>query len=732
MANPCLEAALHYAARGWPVFAVSRGKIPFKGTHGHRDATTDPAAIEAMWARHPGANVALATGSIVVFDCDGSEGVEAFRKLGVSPPTLVARTPRGGYHFYYRSEVPIRSRNAPRAVKGAGGLDIKGRGGFVLLPPSRGASGAYEWANAAGVADLPEHFLAYVQGLGGFNGSSGAASVRLEVPAFLAGRPTRLLSESGLAGLGLEWSAHEDARIAAALKSIGSDCGYDAFFRICCALHELNWVRSDGTDRGFELLVEWCERFSNTFNLDGLEKKWKSLRTGYSGRRTTVGTLFALAGEYGWDGTVASDHANVIGNKSGANGGSGAAAANGVAMAAPLPPGLSVIFPDTDKAGRAKATCANAAVAIIGLGITCQHDVFHDRMIVGGHSIEQYAGDLSDSAILVLRKLVWRHFSFDPGERHARDAALQLCLEHQFNPVVDYLAGLKWDGIKRLERWAINYLGAEDTELHRAYGALMLIAAVRRARAPGCKFDQIIVLEGPQGAGKSTAIRILASDDNFSDQHILGASDREQQEAFRGVWLHEIAELAGMRRTDVERIKQFARRTEDRARPAYGRMRIDIKRHAILIATTNEDEYLKAYDRAFWPIACGAIDLTGLARDRDQLWAEAAAREVRGDSIELPARLRTAAAEQQSERHEQDPWTNKVINAVKGQKEIAISDILEGSLFLMKASEINQSCQNRISRILKRLNFKRVRVSEGDKRPWKYRLSGNTGPDVGH
>src|SRR5262249_4498604 len=152
-----------------------------------------------------------------------------------------------------------------------------------------------------------------------------------------------------------------------------------------------------------------------------------------------------------------------------------------------------------------------------------------------------------------------------------------LCLEHPFNPVIDYLAALAWDGTERIGRWVIDYLGCPDEPIGRAFGRLMLIAAVRRARHPGTKFDQIIVLEGVEGTGKSTALRILAGDDNFSDQRILGVSEREQQEALQGVWIHEIADLAGMRRTEVEAIKAFASKTEDRARPAYGRFRVDTK-----------------------------------------------------------------------------------------------------------------------------------------------------------
>src|SRR5690606_5186613 len=141
-------------------------------------------------------------------------------------------------------------------------------------------------------------------------------------------------------------------------------------------------------------------------------------------------------------------------------------------------------------------------------------------------------------------------------------------------PVCEYLDSLDWDGTPRLSRWLTSYLGAEDTELNRAIGRLVLVAAVRRAREPGGKFDTIVVLEGRiQGEGKSTALAILAGRENFSDQDILALDAKAQMENVEGVWIYEICELEGMTRADVSKVKAFASRQEDRARPAYGRFR---------------------------------------------------------------------------------------------------------------------------------------------------------------
>src|SRR5262249_25105856 len=145
------------------------------------------------------------------------------------------------------------------------------------------------------------------------------------------------------------------------------------------------------------------------------------------------------------------------------------------------------------------------------------------------------------------RDVIIARFSFDPGKDHMKEALERACEETRFDPIQDYLDGLQWDGQARLERWLMTYLGVDDTPFARAAGGLTLMAAVRRARQPGVKFDHMLVLEGLQRAGKSSALRILAGGpENFSDQGILHLKDEKaQQEQIEGVWIYEIAELVG-------------------------------------------------------------------------------------------------------------------------------------------------------------------------------------------
>jgi Virulence-associated protein E len=334
------------------------------------------------------------------------------------------------------------------------------------------------------------------------------------------------------------------------------------------------------------------------------------------------------------------------------------------APAAPVPvsavtaAAVAAPFPDLDKNGHPLKTYTNAMAACVKFGVTFQLDTFHNRMTVGGHPIQQWAGELSDNVCRVLRKMTRVTFGFDPGKDHISEAAATLCIENSFNPVLNYVDGLTWDGVPRLDTWVVRYLGAEDTPFNRAVGRIMLTAAVRRVRRPGTKFDQIIVFEGSQGSQKSTAVEVLAGKENFSDQTILGKAEKEQQELCAGVWLYEIADLAGMRKAEIDQTKAFASRTYDRARPAYGRYVVSQPRTCAFIATTNNSDYLKddTGNRRFWPLRTGTIDIDALRRDRDQLWAEAAHYEATGVSIVLPQNLWADAAVQQEARREPDPW----------------------------------------------------------------------------
>jgi predicted P-loop ATPase len=218
------------------------------------------------------------------------------------------------------------------------------------------------------------------------------------------------------------------------------------------------------------------------------------------------------------------------------------------------------------------------------------------------------------------------------------------------------------------------------------------------------------------------AIEIMADKENFSDQTILGARDKEQQELLAGIWLFELAELTNIRRTEIEHIKAFASRTYDRARPAYGRTRVDQPRRCILFATTNNDRYLKEADRRFWPVRTTTIDVEALKHDRDQLWAEAAQREREGASIVLNRKLWTSAQIEQEAREEADPWDDvlsEIIGAVEQQEErVEASDLLTIVLGIHPSKQRDVDYK-RLGRCMRRLGWdgpKNMRIDRKLKR----------------
>ena len=241
-------------------------------------------------------------------------------------------------------------------------------------------------------------------------------------------------------------------------------------------------------------------------------------------------------------------------------------------------------------------------------------------------------------------------------------SVIAVAREVTVHPVRDYLNALVWDGTPRLEDWTCRYLGAPDTAFAKSVGALWMISAVARIFQPGVKADHMLILEGPQGGRKSTALKILAGEDWFTDElPDLGSKDAAMH--MQGVWIIEIAELDAIGRAEVSRIKAFLTRTTDRYRPPYGRYTVEVPRQCVFAGTVNPDTYLRdeTGNRRFWPVRCGTIDIAALARDRDQLWAEAVARFRAGAIwwLDTPELLAEAAAEQ-DKRYQADAWDDLI------------------------------------------------------------------------
>lgn len=229
-----------------------------------------------------------------------------------------------------------------------------------------------------------------------------------------------------------------------------------------------------------------------------------------------------------------------------------------------------------------------------------------------------------------LRLLIQRKHGIDSvGQLH--DALVVVASDRAWHPVRDYLNRLpEWDGEERVDTLLVDYLGAEDNIYTRQATRKTLAAAVARIHAPGIKFDNVLILNGPQGIGKSYLFNRLAGE-WFSDNLTLSdMRDKTGAEKVQEAWILELGELAGMRKMDAETIKSFITRTHDKYRPAYGRNVETHARACIIVGTTNdEDGFLRDVtgNRRFWPIiVTGNTELKPWQitdTTRNQIWAEA-------------------------------------------------------------------------------------------------------------
>lgn len=246
-------------------------------------------------------------------------------------------------------------------------------------------------------------------------------------------------------------------------------------------------------------------------------------------------------------------------------------------------------------------------------------------------------GEWEDADDGDLRFWLAEHYGIEPKGQDLVDAVHGTARALSFHPVRDYLDALHWDGIKRLAWWLSIYLGCGDesdippderqsnqARYHELVGTLWLIQAISRIRQPGLKADAVLILEGIQGVGKSTALRVLFGDAWFSDTPIeIGSKDA--YEAIRGLWGFEMAELDSLNKADATRAKAFFSSPKDRFRMPYGHRAKSYTRQCVIAGTTNQYTHLRDHtgNRRFWSVSVGIIDLGMLAKDRDQLWAEA-------------------------------------------------------------------------------------------------------------
>jgi len=300
-----------------------------------------------------------------------------------------------------------------------------------------------------------------------------------------------------------------------------------------------------------------------------------------------------------------------------------------------------------------------------------------------------------------------------------RDAIAAAADGKRVHPVREFLESLEWDGQARLQDLFPVYFGSERTPYTEEVGAMFLTAMAARIFAPGCKHDHMPVIEGPQGALKSTACRILG-EPWFSDALPDLREGKDVSQHLRGVWLCEVAELHALDKARTTQLKAFISRQVERYRPSYGRREVEERRQVSFVGTTNKSAYLRdeTGGRRFWPIVAGEINIDALARDRRQLLAEAVASYHGGfrwwPSREFEART---IRPQQDARFEADAWSEPIGKHLAGMEKATVGEIAADALDIPKA-RLGTAEQRRIAAILSELGWRRLPKDSQGKRYW--------------
>lgn len=360
-------------------------------------------------------------------------------------------------------------------------------------------------------------------------------------------------------------------------------------------------------------------------------------------------------------------------------------------------------------------------------GWTLQHNTFAGQTEWNGAPLE-------DHLETVLRVAVERDNQLAHVKKEAfRDAVEFVAHLNEYHPVHDYLRALRWDGIPRMDSFLSRYFRSKNDDYTRGVGRCFLIAMVARVMKPGCKHDCALILTGGQGAFKSTAAAILAGGREWFSDSLPAVTDDGRDAAMHlpGKWVVELGEMSSLSKASAEAVKAFVSRAVDKVRLPYGRRDVQLRRQCVFIGTSNNPACLRdeTGNRRFWPVEVGeAVDIDALARDRDQLLAEAVAAFDAGERWHLTPELEALARVEQEAARDADIWEDAIrewLNTpvVEGddfagdvqqvpRDRVKLSEVLKGAIGL-ETNRQDRAAQNRAAACLRALGWKRKSNLDG-------------------
>lgn len=565
---------------------------------------------------------------------------ELVLRLGIDPdahPTVV--TGSGGLHVYMTKPAGASTVDS---LPDFPGVEFKSLGRQVVAPGSvhPDTLGTYAWASVPedlwlGAEPAPEALVALIR------------------------RPDSAPATGG--------GEHDQEELAGMLAHLDPEDfrDHDDWLRLMQACHHA--TAGDGRQE----FVDWCTgdpEFADHGTLIGM--RWDSLHADNAGSRVTYRTLHKIMRDHGAGEAVprpcaSDDFDDDLDDVDTPEGTLPAPRRR------PVHEGRLKVHPKTSIA---PDTPKNALRAVNGSGLGPRFDELKQRVVLTGDLPwgEGYGRVLTDKVLLLARTWLMEQRQgndYQPSKENVQDAITTVAYYHKFNPILDYLDGLTWDGTARVERLFTDGFPCGDDAYVRAVSRCFMVGAVARQRRPGCKLDTMPVVKGPQGSLKSTGFRDLFSPDWFSDAELGDLRSKDSAMNLEGVWVHEFAELAGLRAGDMDVLKAFMSRAADRYRAPYGRTVEDHPRRAVFVGTVNEGGYLSdpTGGRRFWPLEMAEgsmVDLGWIAANRDQLWAEADALFESGVGHVLPEELWTMAAERQADETVDDPWADTIASLI--------------------------------------------------------------------
>lgn len=330
----------------------------------------------------------------------------------------------------------------------------------------------------------------------------------------------------------------------------------------------------------------------------------------------------------------------------------------------------------------------------------------------------------SDQLTFTTSVWVARHYGVSIAKGLVADAIDGVARLNSLHPLRAYLQTLEWDGKKRLDKWLSTYVMVDDSPYVRAVGAKWLISAVARAYQPGCQADYVLIIEGGQRGGKSSALRALCEDPEWFLSTDIALGSKDSYQVIAGKWLVELAELDSLAKSEVSRVKSFITCRADTYRPSYGRSVIDQRRGCVFAGSTNDVEYLKddSGGGRWWPVKCLAtigkpLNIRRIEKARPQLWAEAVVRYKAGEHwwLEDTAILAAAQAEQEA-RRQCDPWEQHISEILRGDPKhrsgVTVQALLSSLVALGHAgAHVTRADSMRVAHALQALGWVLVRTT---------------------